>query len=55
MVIESFGGYCGAVIGSLFCSNEACFGDPVENSTRDRKVSHISQSQVPDTTEPPTP
>ena len=31
----------GTVIGSLFWLNGACSSDPVENSTRDRKVSHV--------------
>jgi hypothetical protein len=32
---------CGAVIGSLFLLNKACSGNQVENSTGDRKASHI--------------
>jgi hypothetical protein len=32
---------CGTVMGSLFWLNEACSGDSVQNSTRDRKVSHV--------------
>ena len=31
---------CGAMKGSLFWLNEACSGDPVENSTRDRTISY---------------
>jgi hypothetical protein len=36
-------GVCGTVIGSLFWLNEACSTDSVENSTRDRKASHVSR------------
>ena len=34
---------CRTVKGSLFWLSEACSGDPVENSTMDRTVSHISR------------
>jgi hypothetical protein len=36
---------CGAVKGSLFWLNEACSGDPIENSIRDRTVSHIPRDR----------
>jgi hypothetical protein len=32
---------CGTVIGSLFWLNGACYSDPIEKSTRDRKASHV--------------
>jgi hypothetical protein len=32
---------CGTMMGSLFWLNGACSGDPIENSTRDRKASHV--------------
>jgi hypothetical protein len=35
---------CGAMMGSLFWLNEACSCDPVKNSTRDGKSSHVPQS-----------
>ena len=38
-------GMCGAVRGSLFWLNEACSGNPVENSTRDRTASHIPRDR----------
>jgi hypothetical protein len=31
--------------GSLFGLNEACSGDPVENSTRDGTVSHVTRDK----------
>jgi hypothetical protein len=38
-------GGCGVVKGSLLWLNKACSGDPVENSTRDRKVSHVPRDR----------
>jgi hypothetical protein len=42
---STHGVICRAMIGSLFWLNEACSGEPVENSTRDGTVSHIPRDR----------
>jgi hypothetical protein len=40
-VLFCFVSFCGDVIGSLFWLNEPCSSNPVENSTRDGKLSYV--------------
>lgn len=46
---------CRAMKGSLFWLNEACSGDPVENSTRDTTGSHVPRDRCLTPQSPPTP